>query len=131
MTTRLDLKTKWQQVLKVTPKHEEDEFIATLCENQWVRILAVRNADTTKDMRIEVEVSLPLETISISPDDLTGPEVRSFVQNLIRHLEYLLRLDDAGLTLGVMARESIYTAYLEFDNNPPDTMFDILLPPSI
>jgi len=123
-------------MLRGSPETEEEEFISILFENDWVRILAVRDTGAPEQRRIEVEVSLPPESISIppshtSPDDLTGPEVRSFVQNLIKHLEYLLRLADTGLTLGVMTREGIYTAYLDLRDDPSDTMFDILLPPAL
>jgi len=114
-----------------TLKSEDEECISILYENDWVRILGVRNTDHSEEKRIEVEVSLPLGSISAPPDDITGLEVRSFVQNLIKHLEYLLSLADSGFTLGIMTREGIYTAYLEFENSPSDTMFDVLLPPTL
>jgi hypothetical protein len=136
MITRLELKTRWKQVLDETLESEEEESVSVLCENDWVRILAVMNTEIPEEKRIEVEVSLPPESIVISsshtsPDDLSGLELRNFVQSLIKHLEYLLRLADAGLTLGVMTREGVYTACLELEESPSDTMFDILLPPTL
>ncbi len=131
MTSRLELKSRWKQLVNRTLKSEDEECISILYENDWVRILGVRNTDHSEEKRIEVEVSLPLGSISAPPDDITGLEVRSFVQNLIKHLEYLLSLADSGFTLGIMTREGIYTAYLEFENSPSDTMFDVLLPPTL
>lgn len=133
MITRLELKTRWQQMSTGTPETEEEESVSILCENDWVRILAVRNTDTPEQKRIEVEVCLPPESISpshTSPDDFTELEVTKFVQNLIKHLEYLLHLADAGFTLGIMTRDGIYTARLDLRNDPSDTIFDILLPPA-
>ncbi len=131
MTSRLELKTRWNQLSNRTLKSEDEECISILYENDWVRILGVRNTDNPEEKRIEVEVSLPLGSVSTPLDDITGIEVESFIQNLIKHLEYLLSLADSGFTLDVMTREGIYTAHLELENSPSDTMFDVLLPPTL
>ncbi|MFW9925205.1 MAG: hypothetical protein ACFFDM_00405 [Candidatus Thorarchaeota archaeon] len=131
MLSGLDLKKRWQQAFYRPLDTEEEEYVSVLCESEWVRILAVRSTDSPNVRRIEVEVALPPQSIANVPDDIVGPEVRNFVQNLIKHMEYLLRLDEAGLTLGVMTRDGIYTACLDLVNDPPDSMFDTLLPPQL
>ncbi len=128
MITRMELKTKWKQLIDEN-LDEEEEAVSVLCENDWVRIFAIKKKDMPEEKRIEVEISLPPESI-LTPDDLAGLELRNFVQIIITHLEYLLRLADAGLTLGVMTREGVYTACLELEDGPSDTLFDILLPPT-
>ena len=57
--------------------------------------------------------------------------MKNFLQNLIKHLEYLLRLDEEGLTLGVMSRDGLWTAYLDIDVLPQDDMFKTLIPPTV
>ncbi|MHA2025584.1 MAG: hypothetical protein ACW98U_06745 [Candidatus Thorarchaeota archaeon] len=128
MITRKELKTKWKQL--IDEPLDEEESVSVLYENNWVRIFVIKTTEMPKKTRIEVEVSLPQEAI-LTPEDLAGSELRNFVQSLIRHLEYLLRLADEGLTLGVMTREGIYTACLEVKDTPSDILLDILLPPKL
>ena len=125
MLTFSELKSKCKQAIAKQPPFEDEESISVLYQNDWVRILTVHDADTIENWRIEVEVSLPSQT-----DPESGIDVKNFVQSLIKHLEYLLRLDNEGLTLGVMSRDGLWTAYLEIENLPPDSLFKALIPPS-
>jgi len=131
-----DLKAKFLQALTKQPISEDDESVSVLWQNDWVRILAVRDSETPEMWRIEVEVSLPSELMLTthlqSPgNNQSSIEVKCFVQDLIKHLEYLLRLSDEGLTLGVISRDGLWTAYLELDGPPPDRLFKALIPPSV
>jgi hypothetical protein len=126
MLTFSELKSKCKQAIAKQPSIEDEESISVLYQNDWVRILTVHDTDTIENWRIEVEVSLPSQT-----DPESGIDVKNFVQSLIRHLEYLLRLDNEGLTLGVMSRDGLWTAYLEVENLPPDSLFKALIPPSV
>jgi hypothetical protein len=126
MLTFSELKSKCKQAIAKQPPFEDEESISVLYQNDWVRILTVHDTDTIENWRIEVEVSLPSQT-----DPESGIDVKNFVQSLIRHLEYLLRLDNEGLTLGVMSRDGLWTAYLEVENLPPDSLFKALIPPSV
>ncbi|MHA2352392.1 MAG: hypothetical protein ACXAC0_02800 [Candidatus Thorarchaeota archaeon] len=120
------MKSKYKRAMAKQPTIEDEESISILCQNDWVRILAVRDIDTIENLRIEVEVSLPSQI-----DPTSGIGVKNFVQSLIMHLEYLLRLDDEGLTLDVMSRDGLWTAYLEVVNLPPDSLFKALIPPPV
>ncbi|MGY5856243.1 MAG: hypothetical protein RTS72_06555 [Candidatus Thorarchaeota archaeon] len=136
MTTLSELKSKYRQALTKPPSSEDEESVCILWQNDWVRILTVRNFDAPEKWRIEVEVSLPSELmLATSQQSHTnthaGEEAKRFVQNLIKHLEYLLRLDNEGLILGLMSRDGLWTAYLEIDDPPPDSLFKALIPPSV
>ena len=126
MLTFSELKSKCKQAIAKQPPFEDEESISVLYQNDWVRILTVHDTDMIENWRIEVEVSLPSQT-----DPESGIDVKNFVQSLIKHLEYLLRLDNEGLTLGVMSRDGLWTAYLEIENLPPDSLFKALIPPSV
>jgi hypothetical protein len=125
MPTFSDLKSKCQKAITRQPPTDSEESVSVLCQNDWVRILTVYDSETLEGWRIEVEVSLPSQR-----DPQSGEGVKKFIRSLIRHLEYLLRLQEAGLTLGVISRDGLWTAYLELDNFPPDSLFNLLIPPS-
>ena len=136
MVTSSELKSKYIQALTKPPSSEDEESVCVLWQNDWVRILAVRNFELSEKWRIEVEVSLPSELMSAASqqppiNNHTGEETKRFVRDLIKHLEYLLCLDDEGLILGVMSRDGLWTAYLEIDDSPPDSLFKALIPPSV
>lgn len=126
MLTFSELKSKCEQAMTGPPPDENEESVTVLCQNDWVRILTVCDSETLDLWRIEVEVSLPVQK-----DPLSGKDVTGFIQNLIKHLDYLLQLDDKGLTLGVMSRDGLWTAYLEIDDLPDDHLFKALIPPSL
>ncbi|MFX1481983.1 MAG: hypothetical protein ACFFCP_02220 [Promethearchaeota archaeon] len=131
MITRSELRDRWQNVSYPAPEPGEEESVSVLYENDWVRILAIRTITPPEEKRIEVEVSIPPNSVSFQSVDPANHEIRRFIQNLIRHLEYLLNLADAGLKLALMTREGIYTAYLEIKNSLSDNVLDSLLPPKI
>ena len=126
MLTPSELKSMYKQAVKKQPSTEDEESVCVLLQNDWVRILTVHDSETSQNWRIEVEVSLP----SCS-DPESGNDVRNFIETLIRHLNYLLQLDKKGLTLNVMLRDNLWTAYLELDDTPQDDMFRALIPPSL
>lgn len=124
MLTFSELKSKCAAALSGPPSDKDEEFVSVLCQNDWVRILTVCDSETVNRWRIEVEVSLPSQTDS-------ERNVKSFIQSFISHLEYLLRLDGEGLILDVMSRDGLWTAYLEIDDLPSDSLFKVLIPPSL
>lgn len=125
MLTYSELKSKCETAMSNLSLNDNEESVSVLYQNDWVRILAVRDLDISKNWRIEVEVSLPRQTYPESQKN-----VKHFIHNLIKHLEYLLRLDDERLKLGVMSQDSLWTAFLDFDNLPQDSLFKALIPPS-
>jgi len=126
MTTYSDLKSKCESALIGPTPEDDEEHISVLCQNDWVRILTVYDSETLDKWRIEVEVSLPTQK-----NPQAGQAVREFVKNLIKHLEYLLILDSEGLTLDVMSRDGLWTAYIDIDTLPQDRLFKALIPPTV
>ncbi|MFX1559740.1 MAG: hypothetical protein ACFFBL_04070 [Promethearchaeota archaeon] len=125
MLTFSELKSRCKQAMAEPPPDENEESATVLCQNDWIRILTVRDSDIVDIWRIEVEVSLPPQTNLESERN-----VKRFIQNLIRYLEYLLRLDNEGLTLDMMSRDGLWTAYLYIKDLPSDSLFKVLVPPS-
>jgi hypothetical protein len=126
MLTPSELKSKYIQAMEKQPANDDDdESVYVLWQNDWVRILTVRDLNTPDLWRIEVEVSLP-----VGKDPEPGKDVEDFIQHLIRHLEYLLSLADEGLALSVMSRDNLWTASLELKDIPQDKVFKALIPPS-
>lgn len=126
MPTFSELKSKCEMAMRVPISDENEESVSVLSENDWVRILTVCDSEISEKWRIEVEVSLPSHE-----DPHSQSDVKSFIRNLIKHLEYLLRLDEEGLTLGVLSRDGLWTAYLEINDLPQDTLFKALIPPTL
>ncbi|MFW9832400.1 MAG: hypothetical protein ACFFEK_00230 [Candidatus Thorarchaeota archaeon] len=126
MTTFSELKSKCERALASPILDESEESITVLCQNDWVRILTVYDSESTGKWRIEVEVSLPSKRNPQSEED-----VRSFVQNLIQHLEYLLHLNSGGFSLSVMSRDGLWTAFRDIDDLPQDSLFKTLVPPIV
>lgn len=126
MTTVSELKSKCEKAMIRVIPDESEESVSVLSQNDWVRILTVCDSDTSEKWRIEVEVSLPSQE-----DPQSRKDVKNFLQNLIRHLEYLLRLDEEGFTLGVMSRDGLWTAFLDIEGLPQDNLFKALIPPPL
>ena len=126
MSTFSELKLKCKKAMRGPVPADDEESVSVLSENEWVRILTVCDSDSSETWRIEVEVSLPSHEDPHSRSDVT-----KFIRNLIKHLEYLLRLDKEGLTLGVLSRDGLWTAYLEIDDLPQDSLFKALIPPTL
>lgn len=126
MLSYSELKSKCERALANPIPDMSEESITVLCQNDWVRILTVYDSESTGKWRIEVEVSLPSEK-----NPQSGEDVRNFVQSLILHLEYLLRLDNAGFSLSVMSRDGLWTAFIDIDDFPQDSLFKSLIPPIV
>ncbi len=124
MLTLTDLKSKCKQAMSKQPSTNEEESVCVLWQNEWVRILTVRDSDILDKWRIEVEVSLPSQDDPQSEED-----IKNFIQNLINYLEYLLRLDTEGLTLSVISRDGLWIAFTEIEDLPPDSLLKALIPP--
>ncbi len=124
MLTLTDLKFKCKQAMSKQPSTNEEESVCVLWQNEWVRILTVRDSDILDKWRIEVEVSLPSQDDPQSEED-----IKNFIQNLIKYLEYLLRLDNEGLTLSVISRDGLWIAHTDIEDLPPDSLLKALIPP--
>jgi len=93
--------------------------------------MIVRDAQSPDACSIEVEISLPPCFIEPPTNGVNTPNgvARKFIGDTISHLEYLLRLEKAGLILGIMSAEGIWSAFLEVQDCPDEDLFEVLIPP--
>jgi hypothetical protein len=131
MITSTELLQQYQRVVAEPIKDDSEEHFALLHRTDWVKIMIVRNAQSLERCFIEVEISLPpciIEPFRNDPDSHQDA-AREFIENIISHLEYLLRLEEAGLALGILSAEGIWSASLEVMDCPDEKFFQALMPP--
>ena len=107
------------------------ECVTKLLETPWVKIMVVRYQMAPKICMIEIEVSLPYCNIELTypPSDSGQREARNFIDSNLAHLKYLLQLQEAGFSLGILSAEGIWSAILKIKGDPSLELFNSLLPP--
>ncbi len=113
-------------------KNSNDESVSVLYSTEWVKIMIVRDQQSPEICFIEVEISLPPCTIdpSTCTEALHNSTAREFIEDTISHLKYLLRLEEAGLLIGILSAEGIWSASLAVREHPDERLFEALIPPS-
>jgi hypothetical protein len=131
MITSTELLRQYQRILAEPIKDDSEESVSLLFHTDWVKIMIIRDPQSPRASSIEVEISLPPCIIELSLNDVdTHPETaRKFVKDTISHLEYLLRLEEAGLALGILSAEGIWSASMEVLDCPDEIIFKSLIPP--
>ena len=133
MTDKDTLSDKYNELTRVSLSssdlNDAQESVSLLHQDDWVRILLVRQLDKDAEITIEIESSLPLRAKG-EPAIKDGPLVASeLLRGMIRTLEYLLSLEKMGFKLDIIGQDCMWTAYKDF-NTPPDTVFfDAISPP--
>ena len=109
------------------------ECVSKLLETSWVKILVIRYEMAPKICTIEIEVSPPNCFIepTYPPPKQMKEQAHGYVERTIEHLNYLLRLQDAGFSLGVISTEGIWSAILKIKRTPDQDLFQTILPPKI
>lgn len=107
------------------------ECVSKLLETPWVKIMVIRYQMAPQISMLEIEVSLPHCNIEpTSPAKAAEQEeARSFIDNNLAHLKYLLRLQEVGFSLGILSAEGIWSAILKIKDEPSLELFNSLLPP--
>jgi hypothetical protein len=107
------------------------EYVSKLFETPWIKIMVVRYRMAPEICMIEIEVSLPHCTIEPAYPAKTADqdEARHFIASNLAHLNYLLRLQEAGFSLGILSAEGIWSAILKTNGEPSLKLFKSLLPP--
>ncbi|MFW9958326.1 MAG: hypothetical protein ACFFCT_09645 [Candidatus Odinarchaeota archaeon] len=131
MITSTELLQRYRGIISEPIKGDLDESITLLYKTDWVKIMIVRDAQSSEPCSIEIEITLPPCIIEPSTDDADSQKgvARKFIEDTISHLEYLLRLEEAGLILGIISVEGIWSASLLVCNSPDETFFEVLIPP--
>jgi len=107
------------------------ECVSMLYETSWVKVMVVRYQVAPNICSIEVEISFPdcvIEVIFPSPAP-AQEQAQKYIGNTVDHMEYLLKLKDAGFSLGILSLEGIWSAVLQIKGNPDMKLFESLLPP--
>jgi len=107
------------------------ECVSMLCETSWVKMMVVRYEVAPEICSIEIEFSLPNRVIEIDfpSTAATQEQAREYVENTIDHLKYLIKLQEVGFSLGILAPEGIWSAVIKIKENPDEKLFEDLLPP--
>lgn len=109
------------------------ECVSMLYETSWVKILIVRYQVAPNICSIEVEISFPncvIEVVYPSPA-AAQEQAQEYIGSTVDHLKYLLKLKDAGFSLGILSLEGIWSAVLQIKGNPDVKLFETLLPPEL
>ncbi len=132
MLTPTKLLHQYQRAMAEPVKNGNDESVSILYSTDWVKIMVVRDRESPETCFIEVEISLPPCTIDPSTDveSLHNGTARKFIEDTISHLRYLLRLEEAGLLIGILSAEGIWSASLAVREHPDERLFEALIPPS-
>lgn len=131
MFTSTNLMEKYKQILAEPITEESAERVTLLSHTDWVRIMIVRSPENIDVCGVEVEVSSPTCIIDPTSKDFIDEKIpaSSFIRNTISHLEYLLKLENAGFLLGIFSAEGFWSASIELTDCPDLDFFDILIPP--
>ena len=109
------------------------ECVSMLHETSWVRMMIIRYQVAPNICSIEIEFSLPNRVIEIAfPSTAAAQEqAHEYIENTVYHLKYLLRLQEAGFSLGILSPEGIWSAVLKIKGNPDVKLFEDILPPEL
>ncbi len=93
--------------------NEEGEFYATICQNEWIRMLLVRSQINPSAFTIDIEMTLPIWSFSES-DLKKQKEIHDLLIGTKSYIDYLIHLQEVGFILEMIGREFLCTATLEF-----------------
>jgi hypothetical protein len=126
------LQQRYQQIMEEPMKDSVNESVSLLFNNDWVRIMIIRDSQSADVCSIEVEVSVP--SCMIDPSSIESESQQelaiTFIEQTISHLEYLLKLRELGFLLGILSTDCVWSATLEVHECPDRGFFQMLMPPS-
>jgi hypothetical protein len=115
---------------------DTSEKVELVYETEWVQILLVRKIPSDAEVKLVVEVSFPtwMETFSLTSNATEAERdhtniLRPVLHELILHIEYLLKLSEAGFRLGVIVEEGFWTAWTPLTASPSVQLFSAISPP--
>jgi hypothetical protein len=128
-----ELKNKYRELVSapvtITEYNEDGESVSLLFENEWVRILVIRQNDVS-DITIEVESSLPQKCgTSPSSSKSSKKETKQILLGALNHLQYLQELGEIGFDLEVISQDCLWTASQIFTKEIDLSVFEKLCPP--
>ena len=129
-----ELESKYRELVStpitITEYNEDGESVSLLFENEWVRILVIRQNDVS-DVTIEVESSLPQKCgTKASGSKLSKKETKQILLGALDHLQYLQDLGEIGFDLEIISQDCLWTASQIFRNEIDLSVFEKLCPPN-
>jgi hypothetical protein len=128
---RSDISLRLQELveapLEPSDVDQSGSSMSVLCRTDWVEILVLRCVENPETLRIEVEISMPVET---RPDRHIGQPER-LPSDMIAHMEYLLKLLDVGFSLHVVGEEGLWITTSQFTGIPSPDVVQRLVPPQL
>ena len=132
MSIKTEILKKYEDAVKVPTKdsdlNDALEAITTLHQDDWLRILLIRQIDTPESVTIEVESSLPLKAQGMPSISDASNETRGLLEGMINTLNYLLTLETEGFSLDIIGQDCMWTAFRDFEVPIDPTLFDVLTP---
>jgi hypothetical protein len=97
--------------------------LSELYQDDWIRILIVREKEESNYFTLEIEFSTPSpERLDVQPSIL--------LSQAIEYLKYMQRLEKMGFTLELVDQDWLWSAHRKFTESPSFKLFEQLLPPS-
>lgn len=135
-----DLVNAYKQFLAESTERAVDDCdkVVTVHETDWVQILFATSTQDHRGAKLVVELSLPEWVQELSVTTKTPEEsanntqlLRRALKVLVLHLEYLIKLNDAGFHLEIIAEEGFWTAWIQLTSPPSKQLFTVLQPPKV
>lgn len=108
---------------KTSSTFANDESVTILDATDWVRILLVRESGDSSAQSVEIEVAPPSAHLA------SDGSRRQLLLDMIKHIEYVLRLSESGFVLDVLGSDFTWTAHKAFQEEPNESFFEFILPP--
>jgi hypothetical protein len=140
MSEEIDLFGEFRKImnpeLNQVGETDDSEAVFTLYKTDWVRIVVVKQLDSSLPVAIDVEVSPPFRssssnTNSISHIKITTTESKVLLESMIEHIKDILALETSGFSIDLVGDGCLMIAYSEFQDTPDAEIFRLLQPPSV
>ncbi|MGY5872843.1 MAG: hypothetical protein RTV72_11400 [Candidatus Thorarchaeota archaeon] len=140
MSEEIDLPDEFRKImnqeLNQVRENADSEAVFILYKTDWVRIIVVRQLDSSLPVAIDVEVSPPFHSSSSNVNSIshikkTTTESKLLLESMIEHIKYILALETSGFSVDLVGDGCLMIAYSEFQDIPDAEIFQLLLPPSV
>jgi hypothetical protein len=136
LTEAPDLSSRFREIIARGPtmaaETEDHECVSMLLETNWTRIFVVQEMENPEHIRIEVEVSQPSQVQDESSESgfaCKKRPLRQLLEQLILHIEYILKLESSGFIIDYVGNDFLILAFQSFTKLPSTEVFELLLPP--
>ena len=119
---------RYKQCMLVPSKdleyNADGEALLCLFENDWIRILLIRNRHSEERSIIEVELSLPSEII-----DGDVYDTHQLLEQALFYLEFMKQLCSKGFILQLVDRDWLWTASISVSDDIEELILKSLVLP--